>query len=160
MCTLGIFFISLLGLVIPNDPAIELSKDDFLVANYWRVIWGLPIFFSILQIILMIFVFKYDTPEVYKQNADYERLTELLSKIYIQEHIPYRMDEITVANDDVIDNKKKTMYDSFFDPQIRRAAWIGCAISCFQQLSGINAIIFYSSAIFDGLPSNSLSVNT
>lgn len=36
--------------------------------------------------------------------------------------------------------------------------WVGCAISMFQQLSGINAIMFYSSAIFAS-SNSSLSPN-
>lgn len=43
-----------------------------------------------------------------------------------------------------------SMRDTFCDPNIRQAAWVGCALSVFQQLSGINAIIFYSSSIFAG----------
>jgi len=30
---------------------------------------------------------------------------------------------------------------TFFDPKIRRAAWVGCAIAVLQQLTGINVII-------------------
>jgi hypothetical protein len=40
------------------------------------------------------------------------------------------------------------MKDTFFDPTIRRAAWVAIVLSAFQQLCGINAIMFYSSAIF------------
>lgn len=41
------------------------------------------------------------------------------------------------------------MGETFTDPNLRRAAWTGCALSAFQQLSGINAIIFYSSKLFE-----------
>lgn len=44
--------------------------------------------------------------------------------------------------------KQPTYKDTFCDPNIRMAAWVGCALSIFQQLSGINAIMFYSSKIF------------
>jgi len=41
MINLGIFFISIFGVAIPNKPS-DLSKQDFLVTNYWRIMWGFP----------------------------------------------------------------------------------------------------------------------
>ena len=38
--------------------------------------------------------------------------------------------------------------ETFCDPVVRRAAWVGCAISAFQQLTGINVVIFYAAVIF------------
>lgn len=58
--------------------------------------WGLPIFFAIIQILLMVTVFKYDTPPAIKQRTDYETLTRLLSRLHIKEHVEWRMNEIVV----------------------------------------------------------------
>lgn len=38
--------------------------------------------------------------------------------------------------------------DAFCDPVISKAGWVGLGLSAFQQLTGINAIILYSSTIF------------
>lgn len=87
MCTLGILTCSLLGIAIPS-PATELTdlnNSDFLVSEYWRVIWGLPAVFVVFQVTLMLLVFKYETPVTYKQRADYDKLSELFAKIYIKE---------------------------------------------------------------------------
>jgi len=56
--------------------------------------WGLPALISVVQVLLMVFVFKYDTPTEYKQRADYDHLRELFSKMYIEDHIQMRIDEI------------------------------------------------------------------
>jgi len=64
MCTIGIFLPALLGLPIPNDP--ENYADDFIVKEYWRVVWGMPIIFVILQVILLLTIFRYDTPVALK----------------------------------------------------------------------------------------------
>lgn len=40
------------------------------------------------------------------------------------------------------------MYESFTDPAYRSATYVGCMVMVFQQLSGINVLIFYSSNIF------------
>ena len=37
------------------------------------------------------------------------------------------------------------------DPKYSRATLLGCALSVFQQLTGINAIMFYSNLVFKGL---------
>jgi hypothetical protein len=54
--------------------------------------------------------------------------------------------------------EKPSTKEVFFDPKIRKAAWVGCTISIFQQLTGINAIIFYSSSIF-AASGSSMSAN-
>jgi Sugar (and other) transporter len=44
-----------------------------------------------------------------------------------------------------------SMLESFTDPAYRRATIMGCLMMVFQQLSGINVLIFYSSNIFINL---------
>jgi len=159
MCTLGILACSLLGLAIPSKAGevAALDENSFIVQQYWRVVWGLPAVFLLIQITLMLTVFKYETPVTYKQRADYDKMSELFSKIYIKEQIKMRMDEVQIQQEsDHTDEdgnsslkvSQPSTRDTFCDPNIRRAAWVGCALSIFQQLSGINAIIFYSSTIF------------
>lgn len=70
------------------------------------------------------------------------------------------MDEIQVINTGHTDSDgeanlkiaQQTFGDTFCNPVIRRAAWVGCTLSVIQQLTGINAIMFYSSAIFANTP--------
>jgi MFS family permease len=35
-----------------------------------------------------------------------------------------------------------------FAPALRRALWVGCGLAIFQQITGINAVIYYSDKIF------------
>jgi len=41
-----------------------------------------------------------------------------------------------------------SMKATFLDPSIRKSAYVACTISAFQQLCGINAIIFYANTVF------------
>lgn len=67
-----------------------------------------------------------------------------------------RMDEIQVINTGHQDEDgeaslkiaQPTYSETFCNPVIRKAAWIGCTLSVIQQLTGINAIMFYSGTIF------------
>jgi len=78
-----------------------------------------------------------------------------MSKIYKRSQVAARIEEVTVEQNQNA-NQGPSYKETFCDPRIRRAAWIGCSISVFQQLTGINAIIFYSSTIFNnvGLSAN------
>ena len=59
--TVGIFVCALLGLPVPYDGE-SFNIDSFVVQNYWRVVWSIPIFLALLQSTLLFLVFKYDTP--------------------------------------------------------------------------------------------------
>jgi len=50
---------------------------------------------GIIQTLLMMFVFKYDTPQTLKQRADYDKLTAMMSKVYDKEQVQMRMDELS-----------------------------------------------------------------
>ena len=43
------------------------------------------------------------------------------------------------------------MKECFTDPAYNRATFMGCLMMVFQQLSGINVLIFYSSTIFENV---------
>jgi len=40
--------------------------------------------------------------------------------------------------------QEETIKATFLDPRIRGAAWVGFWLCTWQQLSGINAVMFYS----------------
>jgi len=44
--------------------------------------------------ILMMVIFRYDTPVVLKQRGDYDNLAALMKKIYVRDQVQIRMDEI------------------------------------------------------------------
>jgi MFS family permease len=137
-CTLGIFLVAALCLPIPSED--DKFQDDFIVNEYWRVVWGLPLLLSALQMTLMITVFKYDTPTALKQRGDTDKLTELLSSIYTRDQVQWRMDEIVITETGHTDEegraslkvKKLGMMETFTHPDTKWAAWMGCTISAFQ----------------------------
>ena len=47
-----------------------------------RLLWGFPVLMLILQFILMIFVFPYDSPTELKARGETDKLKELMGKIY------------------------------------------------------------------------------
>lgn len=44
MCTVGIFVVACLGIPLPATPFDDHTpENEFLIKQYWRVIWGIPI---------------------------------------------------------------------------------------------------------------------
>lgn len=61
----------LLGLPIPDidlkeHPIDDQFYDTFIFSGYWRIMFALPIAFSIVQNLLLLTVFNYDTPKFLK----------------------------------------------------------------------------------------------
>ena len=52
------------------------------------------------------------------------------------------------GNDKSEDGQQMGYLETFRDPRTSRAGYTACLLAVFQQLTGINAIIFYSSTIF------------
>lgn len=100
----------------------------------------------------MFLVFKYDTPFTLKKKNQFKDLEELMSNIYQPEFVADRIEAIDVREivglEFVIRVRVPTMTETFFSPAIRKAHWVGCIVAVIQQVTGINAIIFYSSYIF------------
>ena len=61
------------------------------------------------------------------------------------EQIPQRIDAIVIAHAD--QGGAPTFKQTLCDPRYAYATFVGCALSILQQLSGINAVMFYSSTI-------------
>ena len=57
--------------------------DSFEIQYYWYIIFTIPIGFSLLQVLLLLCVFKYDTPIFLKQKGRTEDLNIFMNKIYI-----------------------------------------------------------------------------
>jgi len=53
-----------------------------------------------------------------------------------------------IAAEDKDSAVEETYKQTFFDPQIRGAAWAGVGLATFQQLTGANIINLYSADFF------------
>jgi MFS family permease len=149
--TLGIMFASIVGLYTPDFG----QKGSTVV---WRVLFGIPLLFSSVQILLFVVYFKYDTPTFYKVNNMKKYEMEAYRLIYnntdkaIQRIIK---DNYSLLSETTIDPliKMKAAHDSksvfrLCKKPYKNAMIIGCLLSCLQQFTGINTVIFYSSSIF------------
>eukprot|EP00826_Nyctotherus_ovalis_P010764 TRINITY_DN12820_c0_g2_i2.p1 TRINITY_DN12820_c0_g2~~TRINITY_DN12820_c0_g2_i2.p1 ORF type:complete len:224 (-),score=44.18 TRINITY_DN12820_c0_g2_i2:852-1523(-) len=126
---------------LPEDLTVEGVRDSLA----WRLGYAGPCVFSLLQVFLLLFVYRYESPLFYILNDDTETARRALEKIYPDE------EDVTQVLDEVLGNQKsmsgESIIGSLYDTY-KRAFWIGLLIPAIQQLTGINALMFYAPVIF------------
>lgn len=140
---------------IPPNPSDHVIFVDpgFKVYQFWRICWGIAIIIELLQLCLIQLFFNFESPQTLKETGNQDALSTTMSKIYKSEAVQVRIHQIDVAVDPG-QNDGPSMLESFTDPIYRNATWVGVLMMVFAQLSGINALIFYSFDIFTsvGIP--------
>ena len=160
MITFGIMTASIFGFLVGED-------DNLSYPYISRLLMGFPISICIIQSWLLIYVFKSESPLFYKIKCHKRKKIEAFKLIYENLDLALKC----LSNEDsfsisltTIDPylKLKVLIDperfiDLFKPPFRRAFLVGCFLWILQQLTGINAVIFYSSFIFkeDEVPNHS-----
>jgi len=80
MVCLGIAVPAWMTIPVPVDP--KLHPDEFLVTQYWRIVWAWPFIFSAIQVPLMLTVFRYDSPVEMKAWGKKAKLLEFNKRCY------------------------------------------------------------------------------
>lgn len=62
------------------------------VNYYWHIMFALPIITSVLQLFLLTFVFRYETPNFYKERGMTEELNTIMNKIYSADVVQEKID--------------------------------------------------------------------
>jgi MFS family permease len=117
----------------------------------WKITLGLPVFVCGLQILLLYFVFDFDSPRFHQIEDEDIRFRYALKRQY---YIPaLREDETTklmMKEEDQLPFKKITdiSWGEVFSTPYYRAMLVGVLFAFFHQASGINSITFVSNQLF------------
>ena len=141
MVTAGILFITLIPISIinptpdPKKPDVFPNSDDY-YKTIWYIVFSCPILFAVLQMVLILIFFNYDSPNILKQNNDDVKLRELFAKIYTSSVIEDRIDEIQVVGTNTEnlspEDEKLDSYSSVFcSSYYGRASMVGCLMAVF-----------------------------
>ena len=108
----------------------------------WRLMLGL----SVVPGVLLIFVawIMPDSPRWLMKMGRRPDAQKALVKTQGGPKIEERLD--VIAND--LATNPEAGWSKVFAPAIRRALWVGVGLAVFQQITGINAVIYYSDKIF------------
>ena len=146
--TLGIFVAFTLCIMLP---VYDLGSSD---NNLWIMIYGFPIFPSLLQIFFYCFIYRQDTPKWLFDAHRTNDLENVLKTIYVNDWEQYleKIEKGTPAKMEANEKANDPGYYALFTiKRYRKPLILGCLLSALQQLSGINTFIFYSSSIYEEL---------
>jgi MFS transporter, SP family, galactose:H+ symporter len=110
--------------------------------GHWRVMLGLSIVPGAL--LVLIAMFMPDTPRWYLRVGRRADAKATLAKTIGGADIDGRLDTMQAELAETAGVKWKDV----FAPDLRRALWVGIGLAVFQQVTGINAVIYYSDKIF------------
>lgn len=104
------------------------SEDLYFI----RSMFIFPIILSGIQVLLLTFVYPYDTPPMLKQRGEYTKLREFLFKIYKEDYVEGVILELGGEESSSEDAGTLTYGEIFLGPTYRRATWVGIGMSVFQ----------------------------
>ena len=150
--TLGICVSYAMGVPLPyhnygNDP----------MNNWWQAMFLLPGVIAVVQIALLFCVVGGDSPQWLMEMGQDAHARKQLSKVYtpamVEQSILKLQDSLIAAvpvDGAVLQDDEfslKPGFDEVVSLRYRKALLVCCGVATFQQLSGINTFIFYSTYI-------------
>eukprot|EP00051_Salpingoeca_urceolata_P025435 m.457646 g.457646 ORF g.457646 m.457646 type:complete len:545 (-) comp20334_c0_seq1:49-1683(-) len=108
----------------------------------WRYMLGLAALPAVIQ--LVGFLFLPESPRWLVSKGKVARAEKILRRIRGGASVEQEMDDIKRSFDNA---PKVQLSDVFRDRWLRKALIVGCGLQLFQQLSGINTVMYYSATI-------------
>lgn len=102
----------------------------------------LPVFVSVIQIILFRFLFRNETATYYLKEGNKQKALLLMSELYFKNSSLMETDEYLMASQ--MNFVKESGYTDLFNSENWKHFKVGCILSALQQMSGINYITFTS----------------
>uniref|UniRef100_A0A8C9LM62 Major facilitator superfamily (MFS) profile domain-containing protein n=1 Tax=Piliocolobus tephrosceles TaxID=591936 RepID=A0A8C9LM62_9PRIM len=149
--TFGIFVAVLLGMALGAEPLADVDTALTIFEKiWWRVMLGLPAFVSILGIILLIFFFKEETPYFLFEQGRIEESKAILRKLNGTDNVDEPLAALKEAMEQNEAAKKNSLslFKALTIPSYRYVILLGCILSAFQQLSGINVLVANSNELY------------
>ena len=125
------------------------SKDPKAqTTSLWRWLFLLPTLSSGLQLFLLLFVFRFDTPAFYQTQDDSRNFQESMKKIY-KHYIPIEDDSEFLGRRTASQSKDKELSwrEVFLKPN-REPLIFGLVLGIIHQTTGISSVVFFSNEIF------------
>ena len=145
--TFGILASNLLCIMLP---VYQLSSW---ANNLWFVVYTFPIIPAAVQLAVLGLVYDFDTPK-WLQNSQRPNEQERALKTVFGDDWEDYLEKDLATETPSHSIKDPSFTEIFTVKQLRAPLLVGCFLSMTQQLTGINAFIFYSGNIFEELQGN------
>jgi len=138
-------FVSMYQLAITIGIFIAYLVDQALINNdMWRVMLGVSAVPAILLFVVMLPM--PDSPRWFVKVGRREDAIKALEKVRPDVDANAEINEIEKAAQE--DDANKATWAEVFSKKLRKPLMIGIGLAVFQQITGINAIIYYANKIF------------
>ncbi|ETL91029.1 hypothetical protein L917_10380 [Phytophthora nicotianae] len=138
-----------LGLQIFTTLGILVPAICFFFANTssgWRYLAAFPCILAVIYLVLAPSM-TIESPAWLLTQGRTDEAKQVIANLYGEEHVSTAMSWLEVSKPHVEDDSSSSR-DSMFAPRYRMQLFGGLLLSCAQQLSGINAVFYYSGSIF------------
>ncbi|XP_053993753.1 glucose transporter GlcP-like [Hylaeus volcanicus] len=149
--TVGIFVGVVLGVFLESIPEAPSNSIPRYFDRFW---WRFMVLFQLIPIFLalylFIYMFPFETPNFYIETDKPQEAHRLLRLLNQKDDVEKDMEMLFLAKKDrdVAQQKGLTLKKVFQNPVYRRVILIGCVLSAFQQLTGINVFVSRSNQMF------------
>ncbi|KAJ3615968.1 hypothetical protein Zmor_012152 [Zophobas morio] len=131
-----------IGIVLAGAVNLGLRWHDW----GWRFSYGGNIIFAVIMFVA--FIFMDESPRWLVRNNEYEKARKVFSKIRVKGDIDMELGRIKQKIESAEKVGSKSWRDVFSGKnKMRHRLFIGCGGQFLQQLSGINAIMFFAPSI-------------
>jgi MFS transporter, SP family, galactose:H+ symporter len=125
-----------IGILLSYGIDYAFSSDD-----QWRLMFGFALIPAILMFVGLFFI--PETPSFLVANGKIEKATKVLKKITTNKASLESLNELEEGS-----KKKLVNWQTLLSKSIRPALIVGILVSVFQQITGINTVIYYAPKIF------------
>ncbi|MGL5385959.1 MAG: sugar porter family MFS transporter [Serratia sp. (in: enterobacteria)] len=142
--TIASLVAAIIGLTLPT-----LTNDEARDHLSWRFAYSGPFFLSVIQVILILTVYRYESAVHYLSKGDEETAKLTLKHIYSD---PNEVEEVfkeltNAVNCTSTGGSGHEVTGSLYSTY-KKAFWFGILLPAIQQLTGINAVMFYAPTMF------------
>jgi SP family galactose:H+ symporter-like MFS transporter len=139
-------FVSMYQLAITIGIFIAYAVDEVLTnSDSWRAMLGVS---AVPAVLLFLAILPMpDSPRWLVKVGRREDAAAAFTKVHPDEDAGAAIDEIQVAVE--AEDAQKASWGEVFSKKVRRPLVIGLGLAVFQQITGINAIIYYADKIFE-----------
>ncbi|CAD5230389.1 unnamed protein product [Bursaphelenchus okinawaensis] len=114
----------------------------------WRLMFGFAALPAIVQFVG--FLFLPESPRWLYNNVNEFSSREVLKKVYAEDEawVDYEIQEIAVSHQNsTINSDQSVFWNVISTRHLRKALLIGCSLQFFQQLAGINTLMYYTGSL-------------